>query len=502
MARFPAGDPYVTAVGGTVLTTSGPGGTWQSETAWVYSRGGVTSFAIPSYQAPLINSLNQGSTTFRNVPDVAAEAYDDYYCADGYCATGGAGTSLSSPDWAGFLALANEQANGASIGFLNPAIYAIAQTSNYGNDFHDITTGNNFNSESLDLFSAVTGYDLVTGLGSPNGESLLTALGPASTGPNFTITASPSTLSVTPGGQASSTITVEAVNGFTGTVSLTATFLGQLSGVTASFSAATVAGSGTSTLTISAADSPLNPNIPIVVTGTSGALAQTVYIPLAVLMPDLVETAVSAPPASVNAGDSFSVTDTTQNIGQAPAGSSVTGYYLSGTTTKTIDSHLLGSRTVPALAINAVSAGTTNVTVPSGLWPDTSYHLLACPNDTDTVVEASTNNCIASTATAVSYQPALPSTTTLLAMSSGGGAVTTVTSGSVVTLTATVASGSAVVPTGQVNFCDASATYCTDIHLLGTAQLDERRDSRAGVPSGDWKPQLQGRLQGDHQRCG
>ena len=126
---------------------------------------------------------------------------------------------------------------------------------------------------------------------------------------------------------------------------------------------------------------------------------------------------------------------------------------------------------MPSLPISAVSSGTMNVTVPSGLWPNTSYHLLACPNDTDTVVEASTNNCIASTATAVSNQPALPPTTTSLAVSSGGGAVTSVTSGSVVTLTATVVSGSAVVPTGQVNFCDASATYCTDIHLLGTAQL-------------------------------
>ncbi|HEY0306888.1 MAG TPA: FG-GAP-like repeat-containing protein, partial [Acidobacteriaceae bacterium] len=62
-------------------------------------------------------------------------------------------------------------------------------------------------------------------------------------------------------------------------------------------------------------------------------------------------------------------------------------------------------------------------------------------------------------------------TTTALAVTSGGGAVTTVASGSVITLTATVqASGVAVSP-GQVNFCDAPATYCTDSHLLGLAQL-------------------------------
>jgi hypothetical protein len=62
-------------------------------------------------------------------------------------------------------------------------------------------------------------------------------------------------------------------------------------------------------------------------------------------------------------------------------------------------------------------------------------------------------------------------TTTSLAITSGGSAVTTVASGSVVTLTATVYAGAAPVTTGEVNFCDAMAAYCTDIHLLGTAQL-------------------------------
>jgi trimeric autotransporter adhesin len=66
---------------------------------------------------------------------------------------------------------------------------------------------------------------------------------------------------------------------------------------------------------------------------------------------------------------------------------------------------------------------------------------------------------------------AAPVTTTVLAIASGGGAATTVTSGSVVTLTATVMAGGAAVAPGQVNFCVATAKSCTDIHLLGTAQL-------------------------------
>jgi hypothetical protein len=62
-------------------------------------------------------------------------------------------------------------------------------------------------------------------------------------------------------------------------------------------------------------------------------------------------------------------------------------------------------------------------------------------------------------------------TITTLSVTSGVSAVTTVASGSVVTLTATVTAGGMPLTTGQVNFCDASGTYCTDIHLLATAQL-------------------------------
>ena len=66
---------------------------------------------------------------------------------------------------------------------------------------------------------------------------------------------------------------------------------------------------------------------------------------------------------------------------------------------------------------------------------------------------------------------AAPATTTTLAVTSSGSAVTTVASGSVVTLTATVAAGTTPVTLGQVKFCDATAKYCEDIHILGPAQL-------------------------------
>jgi hypothetical protein len=63
-------------------------------------------------------------------------------------------------------------------GFINPAIYAIAKGSSYAACFHDVTTGNNINSGSPNLFYAVAGYDLCTGLGTPNGPNLINALAP------------------------------------------------------------------------------------------------------------------------------------------------------------------------------------------------------------------------------------------------------------------------------------------------------------------------------------
>jgi subtilase family serine protease len=126
---FPAVDPYVTQVGGTVLTTTGPGGAWSAESAWPQSGGGfISGTPIPSYQqlAGVINDSNQGSITLRNSPDVAAEAdFDNPTVSNGSFTTGYGGTSFATPRWAGFLALVNQQslANGkGTVGFVNPAI--------------------------------------------------------------------------------------------------------------------------------------------------------------------------------------------------------------------------------------------------------------------------------------------------------------------------------------------------------------------------------------------
>jgi subtilase family serine protease len=175
---WPADDPLITAVGGTDLTTTGPGGAWKSETGWNGSAGmpSKNKVPIPSYQklAGVITSLNQGSKTLRNIPDVAAEANTNQYsCFDGGCSGGNGGTSYAAPQWAGLTAIANERSltsGGKTLGFLNPAIYGIGTGSNYHTAFHDITSGSN------GKYSAVTDYDLVTGWGSPDGVNFITIL--------------------------------------------------------------------------------------------------------------------------------------------------------------------------------------------------------------------------------------------------------------------------------------------------------------------------------------
>lgn len=178
---WPADDPYVLAVGGTVLVTKSAGGPWHSETGWSKSAGmpSPNGVPIPSWQQTpgVITSSNHGSTTLRNIPDVASESNgSQYVCAQGMCTEHGGGTSYAAPLWASLLAMVNEQAaaNGeAPVGFINPTLYSIGLSSSFTSDFHDITKGSNGG------YSAVAGYDLVTGWGSPQGVNLINTLAPA-----------------------------------------------------------------------------------------------------------------------------------------------------------------------------------------------------------------------------------------------------------------------------------------------------------------------------------
>ncbi len=181
---FPSESPYITQVGGTTLTTTGPGGSYVSETVWNYgdgtgSGGGICpAYAIPVWQQGISMANNQGSTSLRNIPDVALTADNIHVRANGANYNVG-GTSAAAPLWAGLTALMNQLAatNGQpTVGFINPAIYALGKSSNAATALHDITTGNNQSFASPTLFQAVPGYDLCTGFGTPVGSGLLYAL--------------------------------------------------------------------------------------------------------------------------------------------------------------------------------------------------------------------------------------------------------------------------------------------------------------------------------------
>jgi subtilase family serine protease len=211
---WPADSPYVVSVGGTDLTTTGAGGAWASETTWSDTGGGISpdNIAIPAWQqlSGVINSRNKGSTTLRNGPDVAANAnFTFYVCANQTTCSANeyGGTSFAAPMWAGYVALANQQAiaNGKSaLGFINPAIYSIGVSSSYNTGFHDITSGES------GIYSAVVGYDLVTGWGSMNGAALINALAGSTTctEANPTVSISPASQQSSAGGTLSYKVTV------------------------------------------------------------------------------------------------------------------------------------------------------------------------------------------------------------------------------------------------------------------------------------------------------
>jgi subtilase family serine protease len=300
---WPADDANVVSVGGTDLTTSSAAGPWKSETAWSDSGGGISpdGIPIPSWQqiSGVINSSNKGSTTLRNGPDVSANAnFTFYVCADQTTCTANeyGGTSFATPMWAGYIALLNQQlvADGKpTIGFINPSIYAENVTSVYDTDFHDITSG------TSGSYSAVVGYDLVTGWGSPNGANLINELaGTTTTSPSFSLSASPGSVSVAQGGSSSSTITSAVSGGFDSAVALTAS--GQPSGVTVSFSPTSIAapGSGTSTMSIVVGSSVTAGTYAITVTGTGGGVTATTTVSLTVTSTSSGTFTISVSPSS------------------------------------------------------------------------------------------------------------------------------------------------------------------------------------------------------------
>jgi subtilase family serine protease len=194
--NWPASDPLVTGVGGTYLCTNPVTGIGVDsadppvncqanpgvrEVGWIDSGGGFSHvFAKPGYQ----DTLPAGSTPIgdtRGVPDVGFQAsartgplvYDTGASAGGWFIVGG--TSCSAPQWSGLVAIADQIA-GHGLGQINPTLYNLASGPNYSTYFYDVTTGNNQADPSVPGYPATTGWDPVTGLGTPDAATLVPAL--------------------------------------------------------------------------------------------------------------------------------------------------------------------------------------------------------------------------------------------------------------------------------------------------------------------------------------
>jgi subtilase family serine protease len=195
----PSSQPYVTGVGGTSLTSiTGPTQTvWNDSNDSGGAGGGAvsSSWPMPAYQSSAPASLNvvnedsSGSlcsapsgSYCREVPDVSASADPSYgyliYYNGAWSGVGG--TSAAAPLWAAFTALTDASAScdGTPIGFANPVLYQEA-ADNYSADFADITAGDNDytpDGYTGGLYPAGPGYDMASGLGTPNGANLPQAL--------------------------------------------------------------------------------------------------------------------------------------------------------------------------------------------------------------------------------------------------------------------------------------------------------------------------------------
>ena len=295
--------------GGTTSTTDNLSSakSYIPETAWndttagsaLSATGGGKSsvFSKPSWQV----GAGVPNDASRDVPDVALSAspnHDGFLicsqsffvgvtpavtsCATGFRASDGAalavvgGTSAGAPSFAGIVALLNQKTGSNGLGNVNPMLYSLAASAPTA--FHDITTGNNNvpctqSSKGCPTkapfqygFTAGTGYDQVTGLGSVNVTNLANAWAGTTPSPDFTVSGFSATASA-PGQPATSQIVLESIAGFSGTVALTCKAASASAQISCSLNPASVTVSttgGTSTMTIST-------TAPHVLSGTSAS---------------------------------------------------------------------------------------------------------------------------------------------------------------------------------------------------------------------------------------
>jgi subtilase family serine protease len=453
---FPASSPYVTAAGGTEFS-EGTGSYWQAssgtdvvssalsyipEAVWNESTadiaagfylgaggGGLSSYFTKPYWQTGTGVPNDFA---RDVPDIslnAAANHDGYlFCSQGSCTNGFrdgsgnlnvvGGTSVSTPTFAGILALV-EQKIGTSIGNANPVIYALANSTFYNTDFHDVAAGNNDSPCTAGTpdcaaggsigYDATVGYDLATGWGSvdaynlANTWTLVTPVSSGTTGTQVsTTTVAASSTSVTAG--ASVTITATVANGGpTSSTGATGTVQFLIDNMASGGAVTLAAGSATFTLsttalasgahTISAAYSgdavyvASKGSVTVDVTSASSAdftltpASTTVTVAAGADAPGVLYTVTPVNGFTGTVAFTASTTSSSLNATYSFSATPITiSSTASGTTTLTLSAYVANAR-VGSGKLRLIPAGSALLTAPTvghGEWYVGSGAALAC----------------------------------------------------------------------------------------------------------------------------
>ncbi len=267
--EYPAASQYVVGVGGTTLHLNA-NNTYASESAWVDGGSGCSKYEPkPSWQKDTGCSHHTVADVSADAdPNTGAAVYDTYGYSGWYQV---GGTSLSSPLIAAVFALSGNTSSPS-------APYANA------GQLHDVTSGSNGSCSGSYLCTAGPGYDGPTGLGTPNGLGAFATTPP---GPNYSLSATPSSRTVAPGNGTSYTVMMTPSNGYGGTVSLTGV-AGTPSGASADLTQCQNLASSTPscTVNVSTSVSTSHGTSTLTFTGSDGTLIHTATATLVVQAPD------------------------------------------------------------------------------------------------------------------------------------------------------------------------------------------------------------------------
>lgn len=410
--------PNNTAVGGTQFN-EGPGNFWATvnnpdlssalsyipEIAWnesgnvpggsgLFSTGGGASvvYLKPAFQT----GPGVPADGARDVPDVSLTSggHDGYLIFQGHTAANlglaaVGGTSAASPSFAGIMALV-VQKTGVAQGNANPVLYSMARNQFAGGTavFHDTTAGNN-SVPGVAGFSAGVGYDEATGWGSVDATSLVNFWNNNSPVADFSLSAAPALQTVVEGNSTSYTITVTPTNGYTGTVSFSAS--GLPAGATATFVPASVTTSGASTLTISTLGTTPTGTFSLTITGTDGTITHTTPVTLVVNGPP--DFSVSAAPASQSAQQG---TSATYSVTASPL------FGFTGTISFSVTGLPTGA-TATFTPASVVNSGTSTMTVSTSLATPTGSFILSITGTSGALSHTTTATLVVTAAVASDF---------------------------------------------------------------------------------------------------